>query len=59
MVKLIFADFERDRNGLRVLRRIHILQVNLAKTGRLIDAKTVGELKNLFLKSKGGENKNA
>ena len=50
LVKLIFADFENDRNGLRALRRINIMQVNLAKSGRLIDAKTVRELKRLFIK---------
>ncbi len=54
LVKLIFTDFERDQDGLRALRRINMAQVNLAKSGRLIDAKTVGELKRLFINRKGG-----
>ena len=53
LVKLIFADFEMDRNGLRALRRIHMAQINLAKSGKLIDARTTGELKKLFVKRKG------
>ena len=53
LVKLIFADFERDRDGLRALRRINMAQVNLAKSGHLVDARTVGELKKLFNNRKG------
>ena len=51
-VKLIFVDFENDQNGLRALRRINMMQVNLAKSGRMLDAKTVGELKKLFVKKR-------
>lgn len=54
LVKLIFLDFERDQNGLRALRRINMMQLNLAKSGKLIDAKTVGELKRIFVNRKGG-----
>ena len=50
LVKLIFADFERDKDGLRALRRINMTQINLEKSGRLIDARTFGELKKIFVK---------
>ncbi len=58
LVKLIFADFENDKDGLRALRRINMAQVNLSKSGRLVDARTVGELKKLFNNRKGGVNQN-
>ena len=58
LVFLIFADFEKDGTGLRALRRINMAQINLAKSGHLVDARTVGELKKLFNNRKGGVNQN-
>ena len=51
-VKLIFADFERDGNGLRALRRINMAQINLARRMQPEEAKLLGSLKPFFKKKR-------
>lgn len=58
IVKLVLQDFESDGNQTRLLRRLHMIQINLNKTKRLIDATNIGQLKNILLKRKGSVKKN-
>ncbi len=57
VVKLIFADFRKDKDTTRALRRIHMAQINLARRMLPEEAKLIGNLKPFF-KKKGGVNQN-
>ncbi len=48
VVKLIFADFRKDQDGLRALRRINMAQINLARRMQPQEAKLIGCLKPFF-----------
>ena len=53
VIALIFADFRKDGNGLRALRRINMAQINFAKRMQFDETKLLGSLKPFF-KKKGG-----
>lgn len=57
IVKIIFADFQEDRDTTRALRRIRMSQINFARRMLPQEAKLLGSLKPFF-KRKGGENQN-
>ncbi len=55
-VRLIFADFRKDRDTIRALRRINMAQINMARRMLPEEAKLLGNLKPFF-KRKGGVKK--
>ena len=48
VVRLIFADFRKDGDGIRALRRINMAQINFAKRMQFQETKLIGNLKPFF-----------
>jgi len=53
IMKKIFDDYREDKNGLRALRRINMLNINLARRMQFEEVKLVRSTKPFFKKSKG------